>query len=88
MTTTIEEYFTSESGLEIYFEFDCDVTLGTENHYSNHYGNWLPGDSTEVKITAIRRNGKELFCHVFDFFYAEYGELVKEKALKEMERAA
>lgn len=88
MFIPVEKYYTSETGEDLLLEFDCDVKPGTEEHFCNGHGNWLPGDLPEVKITAIRFDGKELSGSVFDFFFDKYVDLVKQEALKDAERAA
>ncbi len=84
MQLTIEEYFTTEGGLEQFLEFDCEYHSGSDDHFCNGHGNWLPGDEPYCKIREVRFNGKVVEGAVKTFLLSEYSRSVIEKVFKQV----
>lgn len=88
MTLTIEKYFTTESGDEMFLEFDCKVTPGTADHFCNGHGNWLPGDDAKCEVTEIRWDGAKVPAVVHNFILGIFVNDVVTEAFKQIESAA
>lgn len=52
----------NEEFIEIGLECECtgDVTNGTRDYFASVFGNWLPGDPTEVKDIRVTCGGVDL----------------------------
>lgn len=74
-------YKDEENEAVMRLEFLCEYTPGTDDHFCNGHGNWLPGDAPECKIVSVRVNEAAPNKEVREFLCSLFQDEVKAEVL-------